>query len=235
MTVNDERRDFFTRIAKGYDDCVVNAIGYTAYKTLPERALELHPGAKTVLDLACGTGLSSEAFFAQGLEVIGIDYSPGMIEVARKRPYKELHCQRIDDVLPVADDSFDLAIAIGVTEFIENPKALLQSVWHKLSESGLFALTLPVPSENSSTLNIKDYTLESFMALVNPKEFILADSFELYGWKSGYLAAIDGEPSGVHLLVNYTAVFLRKQPDKMKRTTCSEISRPKSVEASAPD
>lgn len=211
MAADDERRDFYSRIAKGYDDCVVNEIGYTAYKTLPERALELHPQAKTVLDLACGTGLSSDTFFERGLEVTGIDYSPGMIEVARKRPYKELYCQRIDDVLPVADDSFDITTAIGVTEFIENPGALLQTVWQKLSASGLFALTLPIPSENCRALNIKHYTLESFMELVNPKEFNLADCFEMYGWKSGYLAAVDGEPSGVYLIVNYTAVFLRKQ------------------------
>jgi predicted TPR repeat methyltransferase len=211
MTVDDERRDFYSRIARRYDDCVVKDIGYTAYKTLPERALELHPAAKTVLDLGCGTGLSAGPFFDAGLEVVGVDYAPGMIAVARSRPYKELFCQSIEDDLPVPDAFFDIATAVGVSEFIEDPATLLRTLWSKLRTNGLFCLTLPQPSENADSLNIKSYTVEDFMHFVDATQFRLVDSFAMYGWKSGYLAALDGEPTDVHLQVDYCAVFLRKR------------------------
>ena len=212
MTADDERREFFSRIAQGYDDCVVNDIGYTAYKTLPERALALHSAAKTALDLACGTGLSASPLFDAGLEVTGIDYSPGMIAVARQRPYKELFCQSIEDKLPVADDYFDIAIAIGVTEFVEEPASLLQVVGNKLRSNGIFSLTLPQPSENATALAVKSYEVEEFMRFVDSDVFEFADTFKTYGWKSGYLAAIDGDEIDEHLQVDYSALLLRRRP-----------------------
>ena len=40
---------------------------------------------KTVVDLACGTGNVSEEFARRGYEVVGVDLSADMIEVARKK------------------------------------------------------------------------------------------------------------------------------------------------------
>lgn len=211
MLERNKRRDFYTRIAKGYDDCAVNEIGYTAYRDLPSRALELRPEAKTALDLACGTGLSSNCFFDRGMDVTGIDYAHGMIEVAQTRPYKQLFCQSIEDTLPIDDNYFDIAIAIGVTEFLSAPAKLVKNVWKTLCVGGIFALTLPVPSENAQSLSIKSYSLDDFLRFVDDDQFEVADSFSLYGWKSGYLSVVDGEPPGPHLQVDYTALFLRKK------------------------
>jgi ubiquinone/menaquinone biosynthesis C-methylase UbiE len=193
MIEQNRRREFYTRIAKGYDDCAVKEIGYTAHRDLPTRALELHPTAKTALDLACGTGLSSQIFFDRGLEVSGIDYSHGMVEVAQTKPYKQLFCQSIEDTLPFNECTFDIVTAIGVTEFLSAPAKLLKSVWRVLRDGGVFALTLPVPSENAQTLAIKAYSPDEFVRFVDPDQFEVTDQFSLYGWKS------------------YTALFLRKR------------------------
>ena len=45
----------------------------------------LRPGVRTLLDVACGTGLHLEAFVREGFEVAGIDASPVMLDVARRR------------------------------------------------------------------------------------------------------------------------------------------------------
>jgi SAM-dependent methyltransferase len=43
------------------------------------------PGARTVLDLGCGTGIHACAFAREGYEVTGLDRSPDMLAKARER------------------------------------------------------------------------------------------------------------------------------------------------------
>jgi SAM-dependent methyltransferase len=51
--------------------------------------LQLAQGAARVADLGCGTGLLACALAQQGHRVTGIDPSPEMLRVARKRPHAE--------------------------------------------------------------------------------------------------------------------------------------------------
>lgn len=53
----------------------------------------------TVLDLACGTAVYSQALFAHGYDVIGVDASAEMLSVARERnPQQLLLCQRLEQL-----------------------------------------------------------------------------------------------------------------------------------------
>ena len=64
------------------------------------------PG-ETVLDLAAGTGTSSEPFADAGVDVVPADFSLGMLRVGnRRRP--DLAFTAADAMrLPFADDAFD--------------------------------------------------------------------------------------------------------------------------------
>ncbi|MFI5776636.1 class I SAM-dependent methyltransferase [Nocardia sp. NPDC051570] len=42
-------------------------------------------GGRRILDAACGPGLYAEELLARGAEVVGLDHSPRMIELARQR------------------------------------------------------------------------------------------------------------------------------------------------------
>lgn len=211
----DELREFYSRVAAGYDQ-VVAKMGYFAHLQLPERLIELHSADRKrkrptrVLDLACGTGLGAELFFEVGYEVTGVDYSPGMLEVAKLRPYKQLLCHSIEDDLPLPNASFDIVTAIGVTEFITAPARLFDRIWNKLVNKGLCALTVPKPSPESAKLGIFSYTVKDFLKFVEPQKFELIEIMEFFGYESGHLAAIDGEDSQVHHRIDYSAVFLRK-------------------------
>lgn len=46
------------------------------------------PGARTLLDLGCGTGVHSCAFARAGYQVVGVDRSETMLERARERAAK---------------------------------------------------------------------------------------------------------------------------------------------------
>lgn len=214
MTIDDKdnRQDFYSKVATNYDHYAVERLGYKAHELVPKRLLELHnKQSGTVLDLACGTGLASLPFFEAGFDVIGIDYSPGMIEVARSRPYKELFCQSVEDELPVENSSFEIVTAIGVWEFIKDPARLLQQIWNKLTANGIAGITIPQKTEAESELGIRSYVPDDFIQLIDKRQFEIIDRQEFYGWESGHLAEIVGEKDAPHHRVDYTALFLEKR------------------------
>jgi len=74
------------------------------------RALLDRTPAGRALDAACGTGRHAAHLAAAGHEVAGVDTSPDMLAVARRRlPHADLR-QASLEALPFADASFDLAV-----------------------------------------------------------------------------------------------------------------------------
>lgn len=67
-----------------------------------------------VLDIGCGTGIITDAIAARGHVVVGADPSPGMLAVARTKPWRdairwvESDAQSLD-----LDETFDLIIMTG--------------------------------------------------------------------------------------------------------------------------
>jgi ubiquinone/menaquinone biosynthesis C-methylase UbiE len=207
----DDRKDFFSKIASQYDGVVVR-LGYLAHQRVPRRLLELHNKPEgTVLDLACGTGLGSVLFFEAGFDVIGIDYSPGMIEVARSHPYRALYCQSVEEDLPVPDASFDIVTAIGIWEFVQDPPALLNRIWQKLNSNGLCGLTVPKHSDAEGELGIRTYTPERFLQFIDRERFEIIDETDFYGFESGHLGELVGQTGRPHHRIDYHAVFIRKR------------------------
>ncbi len=88
--MNDsDRRRLFDRWAGTYDDAVRSAAGFpfAGYdRVLNEIVLlaDAGPGMR-VLDLGTGTGNLAARFTALGCEVVGIDFSPGMLAAARRK------------------------------------------------------------------------------------------------------------------------------------------------------
>ncbi len=80
--------DAFDHVARRYDLLTALNPGYRKHLAWSARRLGLEPGSR-VLDLCCGTGLSTEALVASipRAEVVALDASAGMLAVARrKRP-----------------------------------------------------------------------------------------------------------------------------------------------------
>lgn len=79
---------------------------------LRARAAEL--GARRVIDLGCGTGIMTVELMAPGRTVIGVDPSPTMLDVARRRPRGDAVTWILGDsrVIPRRGDA-DLAVMTG--------------------------------------------------------------------------------------------------------------------------
>lgn len=138
-----EVKKAYDSAAKKYNELAF-ADKYRAYKKLARLGLRYYKKKKArVLDLGCGTGLSSTEFFRRDFDIIGIDISREMLKEAEKYSYKKLICQDLEKPLKVADNYFDIVVLVGVMEFIENPLKLFFEVKSKLKKDGIFLLSVP--------------------------------------------------------------------------------------------
>lgn len=97
-----------------------------AWRRAVVRAVDPRPGM-TVLDLAAGTGTSSEPFDRAGARVVPADFSLGMLQVGkRRRP--DLSFTAADALrLPFADASFDaVTISFGLRNVADTDAALAE-------------------------------------------------------------------------------------------------------------
>ena len=112
-----------------YDDWFSTEPGRTAAaieKDLLQRLWA--PGApQSVLEVGCGTGLFLEWFARGGHQVTGLDPSPYMLNVARRRVPGRVALDRgCAEHLPYEDNAFDTVALITTLEFVDDPKIALQ-------------------------------------------------------------------------------------------------------------
>jgi SAM-dependent methyltransferase len=102
-----------------------------------------------VLDLCCGQGNVSEALLSRGCRVVGVDFSPAMLEFARKRARTATFIEADAQDLPFADAEFDIAVSnLGVCHVPDQPRALAQAR-RVLRSGGEFAMTVWCGPESS--------------------------------------------------------------------------------------
>ncbi len=92
--------------------------------------IELVGGTKRVLDVGCGSGRFSVSLAKKGSEVVGLDFAEDMIALARRAAADAGVADRCtflrDDFLTWETDTpFDLALAIGVFDYVAEPEPLL--------------------------------------------------------------------------------------------------------------
>ena len=181
MTI-DEIKEIYMEFSKTYEKDVKKSMNYTAYRRVPGLVMKhLHTKAPKILDLGCGTGLSSLPFFKNGFEVTGIDGSREMIERARKLPYKKLLCQNLEESLPVKDKSFDAAVMVGVMDYLNDPTIILSEVKKKLVDNGLFGLTVPQKSAWYSESGLSSYYRKEIEPIIKAVGFTILECEKIVG------------------------------------------------------
>ncbi|MCU1296852.1 MAG: methylase involved in ubiquinone/menaquinone biosynthesis [Acidobacteriaceae bacterium] len=108
--------------------------------------LGLRPGAR-VLDVGCGPGLISLALAERGYLVHAIDTVPTMISMARQLAAESNLGNRIRNTicdiryLGFADNSFDLSIVVGVTEWLDSLDRPISEIRRVLKPGGSVIIT----------------------------------------------------------------------------------------------
>jgi len=182
----------YSHLAKTYDR-ELHDMQYTAYLKVPQLVIEeLGHRQASILDLGCGTGLSSLLIFEKGYDVTGIDGTSAMIRRARKLPYKKIIQQDLESPWRVRDHSFNAAVMVGVMEYIIYPGVLFRQVRNKLVDGGVFGLTVPYKSKCYEDANLKSYYRKEITPVIRKAGFNIESSektlgFEDAGQKVAYL------------------------------------------------
>ena len=215
----DDVAAMFDGVAKRYD--LVNdllSLGRTkAWRKKTTTIINPRPGQK-ILDLAAGTGSSSEPLAAAGADVIPADFSEGMLAAGRKaRPH--LDFTKADALnLPFKEGEFDIAtISFGLRNTQNTEKALAQMLkvvkpgghlviaefsiptWRPFRTiyTNYLMKALPwVASKTSSNPDAYIYLAESIRAW--PDQKALAAKIEAAGWVDVSWVNLTGGVVAVH-------------------------------------
>lgn len=183
-------------------------------------AVAPQPGQK-ILDLAAGTGTSSNALARSGAEVIACDLSAGMIEVGREQ-YPELEFVQGDaTALPFEDNYFDAAtISFGLRNVEDVPLALRELLrvtkpggrlvicefstpevaWFRSVYRWYLGSVLPKVAELFSSADVAyDYLTESIIDWPNQKQ--LGQKIVEAGWQDVAYKNLSGGIVALHRAV----------------------------------
>lgn len=169
----------YTRRAPSYD--TGDGGWHITFAQEEVEALSVQPGARC-LDLACGTGLvTSRLASAAGStgQVIGIDITPAMLDLARARPadsgaapieYLESDITALDTILSVQGvlsqyGGFDIIICSSALVILADPASAIKS-WATLLKPGGKFLT-DVPTEKNTLQHLFSFKLRDAMGMRN--------------------------------------------------------------------
>lgn len=99
---------------------------------------------KDVVELACGTGRHTVRLAGAGARVTAVDFSAGMLEVAKKRLEGRSVTFGEADLrarLPWPDESFDVAVCCLAIEHIEHLAPVLREIRRVLRKGGAFVMS----------------------------------------------------------------------------------------------
>jgi demethylmenaquinone methyltransferase/2-methoxy-6-polyprenyl-1,4-benzoquinol methylase len=129
----------FDGVAASYDrtNTVLSMGNAALWRAATTRAVAPVRGER-ILDVAAGTGTSSASLAASGASVVAADFSPGMIEVGRRRQASVPNIVFVEadaTALPFDDASFDaVTISFGLRNVVEPRKALAE--FHRVLRPG---------------------------------------------------------------------------------------------------
>jgi SAM-dependent methyltransferase len=106
-----------------------------------------------VLDVGCGTGLALVLARERGAKVAGIDVTPGLLEIARRRlPGSDLR-EADMEYLPFPDGAFDVVLGVNSFQFAGDPLRAFAEAARVTRPGGLVAASLfAAPERSQSTV-----------------------------------------------------------------------------------
>lgn len=127
----------FDEVAPNYDrtNAVLSVGNSWLWRIQTVRALAPETGER-ILDIAAGTGTSSAAIARAGADVVAADFSPGMIEVGRRKHPKIEFVQADAMALPFRTGEFDaVTISFGLRN-VRDPRKALKEMYRVLKPGG---------------------------------------------------------------------------------------------------
>lgn len=196
----------FDQHAQAFESILVDQLEYCVPLMVRERiqALKLGP-FKKLLDLGCGTGLTGGALRDICDEMVGLDLSENMVEIAHEKDlYETLYVAEAADFLEDNEDGpFDIVAATDVLPYVGFLEELLFGVADNLDKGGLFLFsseTLP-----AEVLGDRDFMVGPHQRFAHADTYVrktlAAAGFEVVEMGDITVRLEDGAPIAGHLVV----------------------------------
>lgn len=140
-----------------------------------QKFINLLPSCARVIDVGCGPGRDAKIFSDHGIEVVGIDFSPNMIQIAKQNaPNCSFHIMDIE-AIAFSSETFDGVWANCALLHIpkKNVHLVLRKIYAILKSKG--SLYLSVKQDHISEAFEKDSRyggLEKFWSFYEPNELM---------------------------------------------------------------
>ncbi len=138
----DDIRSAFKELSPVYDDVALPQRVAARMATFVGNAVRGRSGLR-VLDAACGTGLLRGHLRDMAEHLVGVDLSPELIDIARKKKiYHELVCGDLVQAMEERADRFDLVTCCGALYFLADLTGFFAAAAPRLAPGGVLAFTL---------------------------------------------------------------------------------------------
>lgn len=115
--------------------------------------LQTTPG-QSILEIGCGPGLLATNLAQHGIQVIGVDRSPGMLRrasaQARTMDVRAVFIRAHAEALAFRDNLFDRTIAASVINIVQDPCAVLTEMTRVTRPHGLVSVLFPSEEMSSN-------------------------------------------------------------------------------------
>ena len=198
----------FDTVAERYDlmNGILSLGQHIYWRKQAVAAVDARPGQK-VLDVAAGTGVSSEPFADAGVDVIAADLSEGMLDVGRRRRPDMTFVQADVTALPFEDETFDaVTMSYGLRNVADYPKALSE-IYRVLKPGGrIVILEFSTPTfapfgavyKNAISSNPESYEYLAESIITWPNQQELAQKFKEAGFASVQYRNLTGGIVAIH-------------------------------------
>ena len=194
-------------VREGYDQCAHAYAGSRSEEANPELSIliERLPSNYFALDIGCGAGIPVCQKLVQNGNVIGIDISPRMIELAEKNiPSAEFKCADIMR-LEFAASSFDAVTSFYAIFHIpkEEHECLFKKIYQWLKPKGYLMATFAKWDQVSYTeddffdvtMYWSNFGISQYREMLKQEGFIIiADTRVGHGYKGGITEAQEVHP-----------------------------------------
>jgi SAM-dependent methyltransferase len=108
--------------------------------------------ATTLLDVGCGSGYAAAMASRRGAAVTGLDITPELLAIARRRVPEGTFVPGAMDRLPFGDEHFDAVVGFNAFAFADDPVRAVGEARRVVRAGGLVAATtFAEPERNEST------------------------------------------------------------------------------------
>jgi ubiquinone/menaquinone biosynthesis C-methylase UbiE len=136
-------------VAHWYDTLLAGEDTYQARVILPNllRAMAIKKGER-VLELGCGQGFFTQAFYKEGAKTTGVDLGNDLIAIAKKQSPKEItyFAHSAEDLSIIPDASFDKVALVLSLQNIDAPHKVFKECARVLVPQGQMFVVLNHPA-----------------------------------------------------------------------------------------